>query len=59
MRTISTEGTRSTISAARSTSPSVGAPKLVPRAAAAPTAAITSGWAWPSTSGPHELTQST
>ena len=38
-RTFSTEGTASTISAASSTSASVGAPKLVPRSAAARTAA--------------------
>ena len=47
MRTISADGTRSTTSAASSTSASVGAPKLVPAAAAAVTASTTSGWAWP------------
>ena len=56
MRTISAPGTRSATSAARSTSPSVGAPKLVPRVAASVTAAITSGCAWPAISGPHEHT---
>ena len=59
MRTISALGTRSTTSAASSTSASVGAPKLVPAAAAAVTAATTSGWAWPAISGPHDSTQST
>ena len=56
MRTISTEATRLAISSARSTSPCVGAPNVVPRCAAATTAAITSGWAWPWMSGPHEQT---
>ena len=41
-RTAST-GVRATISSARSTSPGVGVPKLVPRAAAAVIAATTSG----------------
>ena len=59
MRTISAEGTRSTTSAASSTSASVGAPKLVPAAAAALTASTTSGCAWPAISGPHDMTQST
>ena len=59
MRTISAEGTRSTTCAASSTSASVGAPKLVPAAAAALTASTTSGWAWPAISGPHDITQST
>ena len=39
-----------------STSPAVGAPKLVPRRPPAATAASTSGWAWPWISGPHEQT---
>ena len=59
MRTISADGTRAATSAASSTSASVGAPKLVPAAAAACTAATTSGCAWPATSGPHDITQST
>ena len=59
MRIISAEGIRSTTSAASSTSASVGAPKLVPAAAATSTAATTSGWAWPAISGPHDITQST
>ena len=59
IRTISADGTRSTTSAARSTSASVGAPKLVPAAAAAVTASTTSGWAWPAISGPQDMTQST
>jgi hypothetical protein len=59
MRTISAEGTRSTTSAASSTSASVGAPKLVPAAAAALTADTTSGCAWPAISGPQDIIQST
>ena len=58
-RTFSTDGTASTISAASSTSASVGAPKDVPRAAASVTAATTSGSACPKISGPHDITQST
>ena len=42
-RTRSIEGTASAISAASSTSASVGAPKLVPRVAAARTASTVSG----------------
>ncbi len=57
-RTFSTEGTASTISAASSTSASVGAPKLVPRSAASRTASTVSGSACPKSSGPHESTQS-
>ncbi len=57
-RTCST-GVRATISSASSTSPGVGVPKLVPLAAAACTAATTSGWAWPRISGPQEQTRST
>ena len=59
IRTISADGTRATISSARSLSASVGAPKLVPSAAAAVTAATTSGCAWPAASGPQDMTQST
>ena len=59
IRTISADGIRSTTSAARSTSASVGAPKLVPAAAAADTAETTSGWACPAISGPQDMTQST
>jgi hypothetical protein len=40
-------GVRATISAASSTSPGVGVPKLVPRAAADWTASTTAGWACP------------
>ena len=58
MRSISTDGIRDTTSSARRTSPSVGAPKLVPFRAASVTAATTPGWAWPRISGPHEHTQS-
>jgi hypothetical protein len=56
IRTISTDGTRRAISSARSTSPCVGAPNVVPRSAAATTAAMTSGLAGPWMSGPHEHT---
>jgi hypothetical protein len=41
-RTFSTDGTQATISAASSTSASVGAPKLVPRRAASRTASTVS-----------------
>ncbi len=58
-RTISIDGTASTISAARSTSPSVGAPNVVPRASASETAASVVGSACPKSSGPQESTQST
>ncbi len=58
-RRTSSTGVRRTISSARSTSPSVGVPKLVPRAAAACTAAMISGCAWPWISGPQEQTRST
>ena len=58
-RTFSTDGTASTISSARSTSRSVGVPKVVPSAAASCTASTISGSAWPKTSGPHDMTQST
>ena len=57
-RTCST-GVRATISSASSTSGSVGVPYDVPRATAAATAACTSGWAWPSSIGPHEQIRST
>ena len=58
-RTISTDGTASTISSASSTSASVGAPNVVPRAAASSIAASVSGSACPKTSGPQLMTQST
>ena len=57
-RTRST-GVRATISSASSTSGSVGVPYDVPRATASVTAACTSGWAWPSSIGPHEQIRST
>ena len=57
-RTWST-GVRPTISSASSTSGSVGVPYDVPRATAPATAAWTSGWAWPSSIGPHEQIRST
>jgi hypothetical protein len=56
IRTISTDGTRAAISAAMSTSPGVGAPKLVPSAAASATALTICGCAWPWISGPQEQT---
>ena len=56
VRTISTEPMRAAISSASSISPSVGAPKVVPRAAAAEIAASTRGCAWPWISGPQEQT---
>ena len=52
MRTISMEGTSSQTSLASATSAPVGAPKLVPLAAASCTASVTTGWAWPNSSGP-------
>ncbi len=57
-RTFSIDGTASTISAASSTSASVGAPKVVPSSAAARTTSTVSGSACPNSSGPHESTQS-
>ena len=59
MRTISADGIRAQISSASCTSASVGAPKLVPAAAAAWTADTTSGCACPAISGPHDIIQST
>ena len=59
IRTISTDGIRRATSSASSTSATVGAPNVVPRSAAAVTAARTSGCAWPWMSGPHEHIQST
>ena len=55
-RTISIDGTARDIASANSTSISVGAPKLVPRAAAFAIASRTRGCAWPRISGPHEPT---
>ena len=52
MRTISMEGTNSHTNLASVTSAEVGAPKLVPLAAAACTASVTTGWAWPNSNGP-------
>jgi hypothetical protein len=51
-----TLGSALQISSAISTSACVGAPKLVPREAAARTAFTTAGWAWPRISGPQEPT---
>ena len=59
MRTISARGHAvDHLARPARTSASVVAPKLVPRAAAAVTASITAGWAWPAISGPHEHIQS-
>ena len=44
-RTCSQPGTRAQIASASRTSPGVGAPKVVPRAAAAVMAPVTMGWA--------------
>ena len=56
MRSMSTAGIRVLTSSASSTSPAVGAPKVVPSAAASVTASSTAGCAWPWISGPHEHT---
>ncbi len=56
MRSMSTPSIRRVTSTASSTSPTVGAPKLVPLPAASPIAFSTCGWAWPWISGPHEHT---
>ena len=56
MRSMSTASMRRPTSTASSTSPGVGAPKLVPFAAAASIAPSTRGWACPWMSGPHEHT---
>ena len=44
--------TRAQMASASSTSPSVGAPKVVPRPAARSTAPTTAGWAWPRIEAP-------
>ncbi len=56
IRSISTPSIRRVTSLASSTSPGVGAPKLVPFAAASATAASTCGCACPCIRGPHEQT---
>ena len=58
-RTCSTGSIRATISSASSTSPCPGVPKEVPRATAAWTASVTTGWACPRIIGPQEHTRST
>jgi len=55
-RTFSIDGTAVQIASAKRTSRSVGAPKLVPPAAASWIAASTSSCAWPRMSGPQEPT---
>ena len=59
MRTISTEGIRRATSSARSTSPAVAAPNVVPARAASMTASRIAGCACPWISGPQEHIQST
>ena len=56
MRSMSTAGMREHTRSASSTSAAVGAPNVVPFAAASFTASITAGSAWPWISGPHEQT---
>ena len=56
IRSISTLSMRRATSVARSTSPGVAAPKLVPWEAASTTASTIAGWACPWISGPHEET---
>jgi hypothetical protein len=52
-RTLATPGTSSFTRAASRTSSGLGMPKLVPCAAAACTAAMIRGGAWPRIAGPH------
>ena len=56
IRSMSTPGIRCATCSASSTSPGVGAPKLVPSAAASVTASSTAGCAWPRIIGPQEQT---
>ncbi len=51
-RTCSQPATRAQMASARSTSPSVGAPNVVPAAAASDTALTTRGSAWPRMEAP-------
>ena len=51
-RTCWQPSTRAQMASASRTSPSVGAPKVDPRAAAAPMASVTAGWAWPRMDAP-------
>jgi hypothetical protein len=51
-RTISSDGTASTMRSASSTSASVGAPYTVPRRSARSTASSTTGWRCPRIIGP-------
>ena len=57
-RTMSSPGTRAHSSSAKRSSPSVGAPKLAPRAMASWTARTTAGWACPRMRGPQLPTRS-
>jgi len=50
------EGTSARTFSARTLSRAVGAPKLVPSAAACWMASRMRGWAWPASSGPQEST---
>ena len=52
-RTCSAQGIASTIRSPNSTAYSFWVKNVVPRAIAAPTAAMTRGWACPSTIGPE------
>jgi len=56
MRTMSMPGTASTTAWANSTSSPQGAPELVPLVAAWAMAAATSGWLWPRSMGPQDMT---
>ena len=58
-RIFSSEGIMNRTSSPSSTSRAVGAPNVVPEAAAWTMAATTSGSAWPRMSGPQEPTKST
>ena len=58
MRSIATDAMRLATSVARSTSPLVGAPKLVPFRAVSMIESTTAVWACPTISGPQEETQS-
>jgi hypothetical protein len=54
IRTFSTDGTIRAIASAILTSAPVGAPKLVPEAAAFRSAVTIRGWPWPKSIGPHD-----
>ena len=58
-RIFSSDGIMNWTISPSSISRSVGAPKVVPDAVVCTMAAMTSGSAWPSTSGPQDPTKST